>query len=514
MGTKIKFNVEIINDDGNVIVEQLTADGEIPSLEDFQNGENFRTNFDKLERTILKARKELSETIVKEYLEEVSKKKINESAVEGEKKIEENGYSIEAEIGRINIDTHKIIKGSRTVYDTRRDVFPRKLPLENYRSMCLNELILFLPCDSSYRTSSKILNRVRWQEEEQLNHQTIANTIEREGNSIRKHIEDKTQEILGRNGFNSKGIVTDEFKQNYEYPKANHIEEENIYKTIDNYNEGKHKDLQIELSEIHETFEKPEVPVNISIDDVGAKKQKESGRSKYSKHKQKGTREYVKNTVLHVQKGMGSYIINGSSIFESLKWLMAFLLSNNLINETLLVFFVDGADDLKVGIDKLFGWIPYKMILDWYHLKKKCEQRLSLTIKGSINRNMVLEELTSYLWVGKVEQAIEYLKGLNKNMLKNEEEIKRLISYFDRNWSFIPCYALRKVLGLRVSSNIGEKSNDLVVADRQKNNGMSWSKSGSVNLATVTTMHVNNQQNNWNKNRQIDFEFVETKKAA
>jgi hypothetical protein len=75
MGTKIEFNIKITNEDGSATIEPITVEGEIPSLDDFQNGEKFRENFDKLERTMLKARKELCETAVKEYLEEASKKK-------------------------------------------------------------------------------------------------------------------------------------------------------------------------------------------------------------------------------------------------------------------------------------------------------------------------------------------------------------------------------------------------------------------------------------------------------
>jgi hypothetical protein len=50
----------------------------------------------------------------------------------------------------------------------------------------------------------------------------------------------------------------------------------------------------------------------------------------------------------------------------------------------------------------------------------------------------------------------------------------------------IPCYALRKAFGLCNSSAIGEKINDLIVSNRQKHNGMSWSKKGSLALASLT----------------------------
>lgn len=79
---------------------------------------------------------------------------------------------------------------------------------------------------------------------------------------------------------------------------------------------------------------------------------------------------------------------------------------------------------------------------------------------------------------------------------------------------YIPCYALRKKLGLRNSSNRGEKSNDLTVSERQKHNGMSWSKSGSSSLASVITLHQNGEQMNWLLKREIEFKMVNKKGVA
>jgi len=58
-----------------------------------------------------------------------------------------------------------------------------------------------------------------------------------------------------------------------------------------------------------------------------------------------------------------------------------------------------------------------------------------------------------------------------------------------------------------VSSNRVEKANDLVVSDRQKHNGMSWSVSGSASLATVTSIHLNNEHSHWLLNHEIKFQF-------
>jgi hypothetical protein len=69
-------------------------------------------------------------------------------------------------------------------------------------------------------------------------------------------------------------------------------------------------------------------------------------------------------------------------------------------------------------------------------------------------------------------------------------------------------FHLRKQLGLRNSSNIREKINDLIVSERQKHNGMSWSKQGSVALATVTAIKRNEEDRTWFENKELEFKFA------
>ena len=116
-----------------------------------------------------------------------------------------------------------------------------------------------------------------------------------------------------------------------------------------------------------------------------------------------------------------------------------------------------------------------------------------------------MDNILPYLWIGKIDKAIEILNSINDGMIKSKANIDKLIGYFERNRGNIPCYALRKKLGLRNSSNKGEKANDLVVSDRQKHNGMSWSNSGSVALTTISALHINNEQGNWFESNKIVF---------
>lgn len=172
--------------------------------------------------------------------------------------------------------------------------------------------------------------------------------------------------------------------------------------------------------------------------------------------------------------------------------LLAYLLSNGLLREKTLVFFTDGAKDLRGYIAKLFAFRKYRVILDWYHLMERCKVCLSGAFKGGKEqRNQILSELSPLLWLGDVNAAVAYLKELNPQILRPKNRIEELQNYLKERHEQIPCYALRSALGLRISSNRVEKANDMVVARRQKHNGMSWSTAGSGALAQIVALFHN-----------------------
>ena len=75
--------------------------------------------------------------------------------------------------------------------------------------------------------------------------------------------------------------------------------------------------------------------------------------------------------------------------------------------------------------------------------------------------------------------------------------VEQIKGYLERNRFHIPCYAVRSRLGLRCSSNLVEKQNDIVVARRQKNNGMGWSEDGSHALSTLAAVRRNGEMDTW-----------------
>lgn len=171
--------------------------------------------------------------------------------------------------------------------------------------------------------------------------------------------------------------------------------------------------------------------------------------------------------------------------------------------------FVDGQRTLQAAIVERLAWFGSKRILlDWFHLKVKCAKELSTLCRGAKIRNAVLARLLTLLWRGRVDAAIAYLRDLDPEKIKPGQSVETLIGYFERNRDYIRCYALRKQLGLRNSSNRGEKANDLCVAGRQKHKGMSWSKTGSVALASVVTLSRNQQLIRWSQTHRLDFQWV------
>jgi hypothetical protein len=398
-------------------------------------------------------------------------------------------------------------------------VFPETGSREHYKTVCLRELVEFFPCDETFRHSADKINRVLWRLEkaDQVQARTMANLVEREGQLIQQQIKKKAEEILEHNDFTKEGKPKNS-AQTFEAPATQaFLPHETVSQKLEELNrEEKVTERHVELFELQDTFEDQNcIIANVSLDDVCCKKQKADGRKKGSPAKEK--KEWTYNTVAHIQSSASDvYTLNTPNIAQMLVIVLAFLCYNGLMKQSgLLVFFTDGARNLRSAISDMFSFIPYKIILDWYHLEKKCQNLLSMAINGKQIKNKIMSELLAWLWLGKVDHAIALLRNLSEDVLKNKKEVDNLINYFDRNRSCIPCYALRKKLGLRVSSNRVEKANDIVVSHRQKHNGMSWSTDGSVSLATLTAVRCNSEHMNWLREHDIRFTFKAlTRKSA
>lgn len=204
------------------------------------------------------------------------------------------------------------------------------------------------------------------------------------------------------------------------------------------------------------------------------------------------------NTAATIQSQQFSYTLTDGSMPQVFRNTLACLLSSGLLAGKNLAFFTDGANDIRCNIEKMFTFHPYTIILEWFHLKKRCQEYLSMSIRGGKEkRNTILQKVLRILWAGNVIGAVQYLTGLESGMLRPINRIADLCAYFEKHRSHIPCYALRHQLGLRNSSNTVEKANDLLVAQRQKHNGMSWSIPGSSALAHLKALFPSHEVLPW-----------------
>lgn len=408
-------------------------------------------------------------------------------------------YGIECEIGSLEIQTHEL-HGSdgRTAYRSRDGFLPVVAPKEKFRSERYKELEYDFIATNSCRETAQRLNRIRLQETG-AKATSVRNQAEREGVEIdnAKHI--KAAAACIANGFDETGHKLLDTSIDFSESKI---------KIVDN-GEITAKAEELGISMPTEKYEAVGEAVNISIDEVCCKRQASS------RPKETGADEpkQVRNTVIHIQKGTANYIVVGETISAAMTLLMGFLLSNGLLGKYPIVFFADGAKTIKLAVEEHFGFVTYKYILDWPHLVKKTGELLSSAIKGKDKRNEIHERLKYLLWRGDVTEAIAFLSALDTKWVKSSDWLESLAAYLFRNQACIPCYALRKKLGLRNSSNLGEKSNDLVVSSRQKHNGMAWSEDGSFGLASICVAQINGEMNPWLHSHSLPFAFDSSKAA-
>lgn len=418
-------------------------------------------------------------------------------------------YRVDGEVGRITFDAHYVERDDEVVYDTTSAVFVPLGPKEWYRTQGFKELALvYGVVDGSYRKTSALLNRVRYQEQGGTPLRTLWDNAEAEGRQLQAHIEQLAATTLAAHGFTPEGAPP----AGADYPDQVMVTlpAEQVAATIRECAPQPEWVAAMESNPV--AYEDPAHSVLVAIDDVGVKQQKaHRGRSVASDASEQAAPEEQKrvhHTVARIAQGASAYILTGGGVASVLVFVLAFLLRNQLLHGN-LVFFVDGQRTLHATILQVFAWFaPLQIVLDWYHLMEKCKLQLSLALKGRVVRNTVLTRLRPLLWHGCVTQAVATLRDIPTDQVKDQAALDKLVGYFERNRSSIPCYAVRKKLGLRNSSQAGEKANDLVVSTRQKHNGMSWRPRGSTALASITALVKNHEYPCWFSNQTLAFSFA------
>jgi len=500
----MKITISIEDENGDTYIEE-TVEKNLPHIKEIDK-QGFPKSFDQLETAVLEARKEITEKTVQQYLEEISKKKTECEIINyptGQPTSSVNPCIIECELGSLQIPTYEIMdfRAGKRLFTVAGDYFERSDPNEKIVSARFKELMDTWSCGTpSYRQVTEALNRFRL-ESEGVKLTWLKDNVEKDGKEINAALHKQAEFVLEANGFDKEGYLTpgSVIDTVIEPEKS----EEDVKTCKEKIIEAAAK-LELKAPIKISDYEDPETAVNISADDVLTDRQASTRPNSI----EKGQRKYVTNTVIHVEQKKDEYLICDPSIKGAFAILMGFLAANGLIGMPLYVFYIDGASDLRVRIESLFAPFNYKIILDWFHLTEKLEQRLSSGMKNYKLRHIFEDEIIKpLLWYGNVAGAIASLKNIPTGDIRSEESITKLIDYLTRNEKYIPCYAMRHELGLRNSSNRVEKSNDLIVSSRQKNRGMSWSYEGSRGLASVTAAWKNDELNTWCMDKKVRFSF-------
>ncbi len=288
-------------------------------------------------------------------------------------------------MGRFTFTTHGVEQGSTLTHRTSRWLFPPLQAKEWYRTRGFKELALVHGVvEGSYRKTAMLINRVRHQSEaEGTPPRTLCDTTEGEGQQILAQMERQADRILQEHAFTPEGKPEETIDWGH---ASGTLAMEEIAVALATCEVA--DDWQEEMRANPVSYEDPSSQVYTAMDGVGVKQQRTQRRpDPPPKRRRKYPKEYVYTTLAQVDHDDGSYVLVGSHTVGVLRLLLAFLMKNGLWKHG-LTFLTDGQKTLQGAILRAFSWWRnVQLILDWYHLDKKCKESLSLAMKGRDLRN-------------------------------------------------------------------------------------------------------------------------------
>lgn len=166
-----------------------------------------------------------------------------------------------------------------------------------------------------------------------------------------------------------------------------------------------------------------------------------------------------------------------------------------------LVVLADGAGWIRAWFEALA--VPVKvMVLCWYHLRKRCYQKISGSGLPKARKKPLLGQVLGALWEGKVDAAVQALRAA-RDAASRPDWIDELIGYLEARRPYLPDYKARKESGQPLASHRVEKWNDWAVSERCKGRGMSWTAEGVVALAVLEAARRNGELEAWRRDRRL-----------
>ena len=492
-----KLDVEVIvrvkDENGVIFEENAESKGVLPSIEQF-NIETMEGYLEDLD-TAEKAFSSTSDAAIRGAFGKLSSEIVKKNLIAPRNDVATQLREAETMHGRTTI----LVPRSLTV---------NMKPKERIMTLEMRDTIKEYCEVLSYRDAAYFCNKhQRRKSDTAFSYRTIADYINREGQAIYSYVVLWADGVLREHNYDLDTLQPPEDSEYRDGP-AKYMDMFTLYESrIAEFNKDREDPFRIkDVRLVNLTETDPPDCVYCCLDGILSARQKEANRE-YPKSNKKGKKpkKYVENIVIWIQYKNLVYRFVAKKYKDAIKFIVAFLLHNNYMKKH-LVFFADGANDIKDALEKYLPYKNYELYLDWYHLEKKDRENLSMAIKGKKEeRNQIRYEVNKRLWVGNVDDAISYLRSVPQKNIKNQSKLEDAIAYIERKRPFIGCYAFRRLLGLINSSNRVEKSNDLIVGDRQKGKCMSWSWDGSNSLAMITVVDVNGEADTWNRKRVLSF---------
>ena len=224
-------------------------------------------------------------------------------------------------------------------------------------------------------------------------------------------------------------------------------------------------------------------------DAIGVKRQKEKRVKDYKK-----ALKTVQTDVIELQKPNGAfeYITAGCGVkhWDIETALLCWVCFHYRQQKLPIVAITDGARTIRNRLRSVFGG-QVIIILDYYHLKKKMRELLSMIAWNKQQKEENLQILMPLLWEGKTDDCLNYLQTLSP---RNKEKYDELMEYLIKHKSEIVNYRKRKEASKTIGSGRAEKGVDLIVAQRQKNRPIAWSEEGSHALAVLRADDYNKKR--------------------
>ena len=197
----------------------------------------------------------------------------------------------------------------------------------------------------------------------------------------------------------------------------------------------------------------------------------------------------------------GTRYLSGTG--DSFLLLLTVFLQVCLGRQKRLLVIADGARWIRAWYEQFVTlWSASCLLLDWYHLCHKCSELASMICRGRRAKKPLLKVVLGSLWEGQVAEAITALEA-HRPEAKNLDKLDELIGYLQARSPYIPDYRARRRECRYIGSGHVEKANDLLVAHRQKGQGMHWSLETSDALAALRTLMLNGGWERYWRNREV-----------